>query len=335
MLEFAAAPFKAVFRIASSRSLLLAFGLGLFVLLIWRTGPQLVLGMLARIGWSFPAVVGIYTIEVGVRAAALWRSIFTSAMSYRAVLRIALAGEAVELLTFTGPFLAEPAKGALLARRGLPTADAFAAVATEYLLYTIVSAWMTLVALLLLLRRGTLPPAARPAAIVILAAAAAFIAAFTFAAVSGTGLIVPLFRAARRALGARADAAIDGLARVEDVLITFLHAHPWRLAQVCAIESAAQLLLMLEIGVVIGALGVKLAWADRLIVEGGVKFTSIAFAFIPGQLGASEGVYALLIAAIGMPPAMGLTLALVRRVRGVVVAGVVLAAVTMRRDDWS
>ena len=38
-------------------------------------------------------------------------------------------------------------------------------------------------------------------------------------------------------------------------------------------------------------------------VEGGVKFIGIAFAFIPGQFGAFEGVYVFLAQAVGLPAA--------------------------------
>jgi hypothetical protein len=56
---------------------------------------------------------------------------------------------------------------------------------------------------------------------------------------------------------------------------------------------------------------------------------AIAFAFVPGQLGASESVYALLADAIGLPPAAGLTLALMRRLRGLIVAAAGVVALTI------
>src|SRR5207244_10663143 len=109
--------------------------------------------MLTRVGWNFPAAAAIYAAHLGIRAAALWRSVLGGPVSYGDVLRIRLSGDALETLTFTGPFLAEPAKGWLLTHRGLATADAFASVATEYLLYTVVSAWLATIALALLLAR--------------------------------------------------------------------------------------------------------------------------------------------------------------------------------------
>jgi hypothetical protein len=215
----------------------------------------------------------------------------------------------------------------------LTTAHAFATVATEYLLYTVVSSWLATIALSLLLVRGALPPAVRPAAVIVLAITIAFIAAFAFAAITGIGLIVPILRASRLLIGARwAEHAAHEFGQVEDVLITFLHANPGRLAEVLAMETGAHMLLMLEIWVVIAALGLPLFWTDPLIVEGGVKFIAIAFSFIPGQFGASEGVYALLFGAIGLPTAAGLTLALVRRIRGLLVAAAGVVALAFISD---
>src|SRR5438128_1612315 len=126
--------------------------------------------MLQGVGWNFLAAAAIYSGHLGIRAAALWRCVLGRPVSYGDVLRIRLSGDALETLTFTGPFLAEPAKGWLLKHRGLATADAFAAVATEYLVYTVVSSSLAIVAILLLLAQSLLPPPVRPAAMAILAA---------------------------------------------------------------------------------------------------------------------------------------------------------------------
>jgi len=298
-------------------------GLGVVVLLVRHIGAGQVLDLFGRVGWRFAVAAGIYTASIGVRAAALWRTVLTRRVRYSDVLRIRFAGEAVEMLTFTGPFLAEPAKGWLLTRRGMSTADAFAAVVTEYLLYTVVSAVLQMAALLLLLARGAVPHDLRAAAVIVLILSAAFLAAFSFAAITGIGLLVPILRASRVLIGARrADRAARDFGRVEEGILTFLHAHPVRLAEVFAIEAAAQLLLVVEIAVVFGALGFPVSWPDALVVEGGGKFAAIAFAFVPGQVGIAEGLYVWLSGAIGIPVAAGLTLALVRRVRALAVAAV-------------
>jgi glycosyltransferase 2 family protein len=317
----------------ASRVSLLVFGVGLVAFLVRRAGPRFVWAMLVRTGWTFVPFMAIYGLHVALRAAALWRTMLDGQVRYADVLRIRLAGEAVEMLTFTGPFLAEPAKGWLLARRGLATADAFAAVVTEYLLYTVASSWLAIVALWLLLARGTLSPRVESGLLAVVALTVAFLIAFTFAAVTGTGLIVPVLRFSRVLIGAqRAEHAAQGFTRVEAAIVRFLHEHPGRLTEVLAIETGAQLLLILEIWIVLVALGASRAWDQSFILEGGVKFVAIAFAFIPGQFGALEGVYALLAGAIGLPAAVGLTLALLRRVRDLLVAAAGLVTVAIWGD---
>lgn len=316
------------------RLLLLVFGLSVVAVLVWRAGPRFVWALLVTTGWSFVAVVGIYAVQVGVRAAALWRTLLGGQVRFADVLRIRLAGEAVGRLTFTGPFLAEPAKGWLLTRRGLTAADAFGAIVTEYLLYTVVSSWLAIVALSLLLARGTLPLRVQSIVAVVIALTIAFLAAFAFAAVTGIGLIVPILGGSRVVIGARrAERAARAFTAVEEAIIRFLHDHRGRLTEVLAIETVAHLLLVLEIWVVLLALGAQHSWKEPLIIEGGVKFVTIAFAFIPGQFGALEGAYALLAGAIGLSAAVGLTVALLRRVRDLIIAaaGVVVSALLSDR----
>jgi hypothetical protein len=307
----------------------LVLGLGVIALLIWLAGPQLVLDMLARVGWRFAAVTGIYAVHLMIRAAALQRAIFRAPVRYADALRVRLSGDAVEKLTFTGPFLAEPAKGWLLTRRGLPAADAFAAVVAEYLLYTFVSALLAVFAVLLLLGENALPQPVRPIAVVALSVTIAFIASVAFAAATGIGLIVPSLRLSRLFIGQRwAEYAVQQFGPIERVLIEFLHIRTRRVVEVLLLETAAHLLLVSEIAIVMPAFGLELSWTDPFVLEGGAKFISIAFAFIPGEVGALEGVYALLASANGLPVAAGLTLALVRRLRGLLVSasGVVVLA---------
>jgi hypothetical protein len=61
-------------------------------------------------------------------------------------------------------------------------------------------------------------------------------------------------------------------------------------------------------------------WDDALVFEGASKFIGAANFLEPGQIAAQEGVYTLLAATLGAPAAAGLTLALARRIRGVIVA---------------
>lgn len=300
-------------------------GIGVLALLVLQAGPAQLVRLLVQVGWSLPIVVVLYAIHQGVRAVGLWRSIPAGPVRFGEILRIRIVGEGLEALTYTGPFLAEPAKGLLLKRCGLPAAIAFAAVGTEYLLYTAVLAAMASVAFILLLARGTLPDPIRPAALAIAVVSVAFNGAFAFAAITGIGLIVPIVRALGVGIGrSRAASAAEQIGHVERVLVSFLHDHPSRLAEVLGIEVVAHALLASEVWIVLSALHLPFSALDPLLVEGGGKIIAGGFFFIPGQLGASEGVYALLLGAIGFSAAAGVTLSLLRRIRAALVAALSL-----------
>src|SRR5947207_8641974 len=157
------------------RAFLVIGGAIAFAALVARIGPGVIVDMLRRVGWAVLAVSALYATHIAVRAFALWRSLGGGdagpprheRLSYAEVWRVRMSGEAVEVLTFSGPFLAEPAKGWLLTRYGFSTPDAYAAVALEYLLNTVVSSWMASAALAILLARGVLPATMRAPAVAI------------------------------------------------------------------------------------------------------------------------------------------------------------------------
>jgi len=314
------------------RLLAIAAGVIVFAVIVSSVGVATISDMLRRVGWRFAAVSVLYGVHIAVRAFALWRSLPRPFLPYRDVLRVRLSGEAVEMLTFTGPFLAEPAKALLLAERGLSGPEAFGGVAIEYLLYTVVSSWMATAALVVLIARGVLPAGMQGATFGLIAGIAVFTIGFAFAAVSGIGLIVPALRAAGAVVGRDRAARIAArVGPVEDVLIGFMHGRPGRLMEVLGIEAAGHLLLALEILVVVQALALDARASDPFVIEGGVKFISAVFFFVPGQLGASESVYAWLFGLLGLTAAAGLTMALVRRIRALIIAGVGLAVLAAGR----
>jgi uncharacterized membrane protein YbhN (UPF0104 family) len=122
---------------------------------------------------------------------------------------------------------------------------------------------------------------------------------------------------------------------VERMLVGFLHTQPTALALVIATEMIGHGLLIAEIYVALSALGVHFSAQIPVVIEGGAKIIGVVFFFIPGQLGASEGVYAALARAVALPASIGLTLALVRRLRSVVVATAGLVMLSFDRKTES
>ena len=290
-------------------------------LVVRHIGAAAIAGLLRQVGWWFWLSVVIYAGTIALRGLALWRVLPAGAIPLRHVIAIRFGVEGVEMLTLTGPFVAEPAKAWLLHRRGLDGPGAVGAVAAEYLIYDLVAAWMAAAALSVLLRRGALSHALRVPAEGILVAVAILTLACVIAAVTGQGLIVPAVRAFARLVG-RTDETAAGLARVDEaerVLVSVLHDDPLRLAAVLAAELAANGLLVVEILFLLGALGFRAGPGTAFVLEGAVKCIGGLFFFVPGQLGISEGIYALLLPLVGLPAAAGVTIILLRRARALAV----------------
>jgi len=315
------------------RFLVLLAGTAVLIRLIRQTGVSTIRELLGRVGAAFIVVAVLYAGHVVCRARALFVCLSDRDSSFWDILRVRLTGEAIEILTFSGPILAEPAKGFLLKRRGLETSIAFGSIATEYLLYSFVSAGMAVTALSLLLAENRLPPVLHRPAIALITGMSLFIAGCVAAAITGVGLIVPAIHIGRLLIGQRRAAALLGVVEpIERVMVGFLHRRPARLAAVIGIEAVGQALLASEIWLVMSVLGVPRSFATALLAEGAAKFIGTVFAFVPGQIGASEASYILIFRALGLPDAIGLTVALVRRLRALLVAAVSLGVVAMTSD---
>jgi hypothetical protein len=260
--------------------------------LIRHVGLTIIFSLIRQVGPAFGLIVLLYGIHVAFRALSLHRTLAGTVVPFTDVLRVRLAAEAIEMLTFTGPVFAEPAKGFLLTRRGLQTSTAYGAVATEYLLYTFVSACLAVASLSILIARQQLVGGLRGGAIAIIVGMSLYILGCAFAAVTGVGLLGPAIRAVTRLVGeTRSHRFAAAVAPVESFIVTFLHARPARVTQVVAIEFGVHLLLSCEVWVMLSVLGVARSFGLALLAEGAVKFIGSVFAFVPGQLGAAEASY--------------------------------------------
>ena len=302
----------------------LLIGCGLLAYLLFRLGPRDILALLLRIGWNFPLILAIYGAYTLLRASTLSRCIAAEKHSsdYWDLVRIRLRGEAVQYLTFTGPFLAEPAKALLLRNRGLRATQAFAATISEYLIYTFTSAAMALAGLIYLLDNFNVPRAGVIAAWIVIWIAGAFLTASAVAIATRFYLIGTIINAARSLPGIGRFIRIDkqALRDTEDLLFEVLRARPGRFLVILALELVAQALLVTELFVLLRAIGENAPLSRPFLIESATKFIGVAFFFIPGQAGAAEAVYALIFKALGLSATAGFSLALARRLRSVVIA---------------
>ncbi len=317
-----------------TRAVLLLVGVVFLVYLIIDLGPGEIAALLARIGWGFVPLTGIYAAYQAVRAAALRLSAARpGAVRFIDVLAIRMSGEAVQFLTSTGPFLAEPSKALLLGRRGLTKVEGFAATAAEYLSYTLVSSAMLAGAMSYMLTSPSvlLGPNLRVTAMVLMAVSVVFLFVAGVAIVKRIYLIGAAMRwlGTLPGIGRRIGAEADAVRQTEDVLLGVLRDNPGRFASILLVEALAHSLLVFELWWILRMTDVAPGFGDALALESAGKFIALAFFFIPGQIGASEGVNIVLFQALGLTAVAGVGVALARRVRSVLAAGAGLAALAI------
>ncbi|HEY6340573.1 MAG TPA: lysylphosphatidylglycerol synthase domain-containing protein [Bryobacteraceae bacterium] len=317
------------------RVVFLAAGCALFAVLLIRLGPGRIFDLLWEIGWWFLAILAIYFCFELVRALALRTCIVSGQVSYFDLMRIRIAGEALELLTFSGPMLSEPTKGFLLRDRGLPWPNAFAATFSEYLSYSVSCALMAIAGSIYLLQHYRMAPAVSIAAHIVVYCAVAFLLVTAIAIAGRIYLIGAVANRIRTVpvLGRRIRLNPQSLRAMEDQMFVVLRGGPRRLVPLLLLELVANGCLVLELFVFLHGIGESFPALVPFLIESATKFINFGFFFIPGQIGAAEGIYAILFTTIGLPASAGFSLALARRLRNVLVsaAGLILLSALKRR----
>jgi uncharacterized protein (TIRG00374 family) len=240
---------------------------------------------------------------------------------------IRLSGEAVEFLTFSGPFLAEPAKAWLLHRRGLTPSEGFAATLIEYLVYSFIAAGMSIVAMVWLLVGFPMTRRLHAVVIAILVGQGLFLA-ISFATISTRFYLIGTIiqRVSRLpVVRQRFHPDMNAVNRMEDLLLAVLRDRPHQLISIVMFEFVAHALQLVELYAIMRSFHLAFSLSTVFLIEAASKFMSAAFFFIPGQVGAAEGTYAILFELVGLPAAAGFAVPFVRRIRTLLVSAAGIA----------
>ena len=310
------------------RTVLLLLGAALLGILLWRLGPGEILGLVGRAGWYFVPAVALYTMHHAIRAVALRACVRRpDLLGYGDAFAMRLSGEAIQSLTFSGPVLAEPARAWMLTRRGLTLQEGFAAALTEYLISAFVTAAMSAAGLVYIVRAFDPPPVLAGASLLVAALLAAFLASAAAAIALRFYLIGTIAGGLARlgVLRGRLRPDMAWINRMEDLLLEVLRDRPALVGRLLLVEAAAQIPLVLELLVLLAALGVATAPLSPVLIEASAKAIGIVFMFVPQQMGVAEGTYALIFGVLALPAAAGFAIALLRRIRALIVTGIGLA----------
>ena len=119
-------------------------------------------------------------------------------------------------------------------------------------------------------------------------------------------------------LAGKTDAPADAVRQVEERIYAVPRWPLSRIGRVAAWEVAFHIAAVAEVFVVLRLLIPDIALSEAFLFETAGRFVTVAFKFVPYRLGIDEIGSGAVANALGMPPATGVTLALVRRLRIIV-----------------
>jgi hypothetical protein len=295
----------------------LAAGIALLVFAIRQAGLTQIVDSVRSVGlWLAPIVV-LGGARMAIRATA-WhvcsRAEHAEGIPISAACEAVIAADAVGNLTPLGLLASEPTK-VIFARRHVSTAASLSSVTVENGFYTASVLAMLLGGVWVLLQRAQVPSSLARAGEVVIATsvAAGLVAVWAFrtrpALLSRGGQwLASLFGRPGSA------AAFDALERsVYDVV----HWPASRLCAVVTLEVAFHLLAIVEVWLILRVMpgGGGTSITDAFLMETTGRFITVAFKFVPYRLGIDEMGSGSVAQLIGLGASAGVALALVRRVR--------------------
>jgi Lysylphosphatidylglycerol synthase TM region len=300
---------------ARQRLLAVVAALGGAVLLAYavrRAGADEIAESIQRLGWGVVAILGLAGARLCLRACA-WRLCTPpqARLSVSRAIGAFIAGDAVGNLTPLGMAASEPTK-AFLVRHRLATNESIASLAIDNLVYAASIATMVVAGLVVALAIVPLPIEGRDVAIAVLVAL-----------VIGAAVTMRLLRGTWSPEGGPRPPWRESVSRVRQSVVAFWSDSPVRVAQAFACDMAFHVLAVYEIFLTLGWLfGERPTLVQAFVFEVLNRAVTVAFKFIPFRVGVDEALNGALAPVMGLHPAAGVTLALIRKARNLAWTGV-------------
>jgi putative membrane protein len=296
---------------------LLSAGALLFIGVLTSQGLPAVLSTLAVAGWGLVLVALFHLVPLVLDAVAM-RVLFTSHGSpspMRDAVLTRWAGESANSFLPAGQIGGPVLMARHLAHRGMPMADAAAAITVSTTLQTVAQILFALLGVALLgVRAGHFSEQAlRVSALVASGFLAVQIGGFYF--LQRRGFFSLSVRVANRFAGKRDWSQWVSRAQAIDLAIQGIYGRGGGVAASFFLTFVGWLVGTGEVYLALVLLGHPVSWLAALLLESlGQAIRGAAFA-VPGALGVQEGGYLLLAPLAGLPPDTALALSLAKRAR--------------------
>lgn len=292
-------------------------GVALLVFTVQRVGGwRAVVDGIASVGWWFGVVVLLGAFRMACRTRAWMVCAGDPQLRFTDAFSAWMVGDAMGNLTPLGLLASEPTK-VLMVRTKISTVTSIASVTIENIFYTTSVLVVLLGGTWLFLQVANVPPGLERVSEFIIAAVAIAAIVGIWAARTRPALLSRFAPFMARMIG-KPDAPADSIREVEERVYAVPRWPLPRIGRVVSWEVAFHVAAVAEVWVVLRLLIPDVTLAEAFLFESAGRFVTVAFKFVPYRLGVDEAGSGAVAAALGLPPATGVTLALVRRLRIIV-----------------
>ena len=317
-------------RLSFLNILVAIVGVALLVVTVRRAGGwgSVVEGV-AAVGWWFVVIVLLGAFRMACRTRAWMICAGDAPLRFRDAFAAWIAGDAIGNLTPLGVLASEPTK-ILMIRTRISTVTTVVSVIVENAFYTVSVLVVLLTGTWLFMQHANVPPALEQISeFILVVVAVAAIAGIWI--VRARPAVLSRFEPVIAKLAGRTKAPVESMRAIESQIYNVPRWPIGRLLHVVLWEAAFHVAAVAEVWVVIAQLVPDVTLAEVFLLESAGRFVTVAFKFVPYRLGIDEAGSGAVAAVLGFPPAVGVTLALVRRLRIIVLNAVGLIPLVSSR----
>lgn len=293
--------------------LLLIAGTILFFVLLYRIGAGKVWENLWLMGWGFVPVLGqeIVAITLNTRG---WRWSFPPprpAIRSATLIGARLAGDAINNLTPTATVGGEVIRVRMVEGQVEPT-NAWASVAIARISHSTAQILFIVIGVLIVWGEVPLPQSIRKGFYIFLSLLSLGVGLAVL--LQRRGMFVTLAAVARR-IGIRLPSRfMSGLTELDTQVVRF-YQQPSAFLFSTSSFFFGWVMGVVEVRLILHFLGVEGGWHAAIMIEVLAQALDAALFFVPARAGTQEGGIVLIFTLLGLPPAKGLAMAIIRRLR--------------------
>ena len=303
------------------KALYFLIGIALLVVVLAHIDGAEVMARVGDVGWGLAVVLGLYFAAFSFDSLTWHLTLTSIPLSAKGLYRtwkVRLVGESFNAVMPAAGMGGEPVKAALLkSRYGVGYGEATASI--------ILARTINLIALILFLVIGfafMLGAPALPASYKVMAGAGLVVLGF------GTFVVFAVQRLRFTSLAGswlsqwrfakRVERVLHHIFEMDARLVRFYTAHRQRFAWAALWAFLNWVLGAIEIYYALYFLGYPVSFVDAWIIEAVAQLVRTGTFFIPASIGAQEGAFLLVCAAMTGSPALGVAVAVIRRIREIV-----------------